>query len=130
EEDRVGMDAVHLVDQPLPERERLRVGVVDAEETDTASDPEENDVAQRFPQRPPRSAFEIEEMNVLEDVRRVLGALDRAVGTMAKPFRVLAQPRMIRRALEGQVERDLEPVRARRRDVGIEVREGAERRLD
>ena len=51
EEDHVGMAIVHLADQPLPERERLGVRVVDAEDLHPVSDPEQHDVAQPMPDR-------------------------------------------------------------------------------
>ena len=56
EEDDVGVVAPHLGDQPLPERHRLRVRVVDAEDGDAALDPEEDDVAQRAPTDPCQSS--------------------------------------------------------------------------
>ncbi len=45
-----GSSRAHLADQPLPERERLRVRVVDAEDPHAALDPVQDDVAQRLPE--------------------------------------------------------------------------------
>ena len=75
-----GIALLHLVDQPLPERERLGVRVVDAEDADALLHPEQDDVAQRLPQRDAVGAIEVRVDDVLVFLRRVLGVLDRAVG--------------------------------------------------
>ena len=56
-----GSVVVHGRDQPLPERERLGVRVVDAEHAHAALDPEADDVEQRGPEarRGPRSSKSI-----------------------------------------------------------------------
>ena len=82
------------------------------------------------PQRLPVGALEIERIDVLVFLRRVLRVLDRAVGPMPEPFRMLAHPRMIRRRLERDVERDVAARGARRADEPIEVVERSEARLD
>ena len=46
----VGMAALDVGDQPLPEIERLGVGIVDAEDADALLDPVKNDAAQFFPE--------------------------------------------------------------------------------
>ena len=51
EEEHVGVLGVDLGDAPLPERERLGVGVVDPEDGDAAVDPVAQDVPARLPQR-------------------------------------------------------------------------------
>ena len=51
QEHHVAVALVDLGDQPLPERERLGVGVVDAEDLDAAVDPPEHDLEQRVPER-------------------------------------------------------------------------------
>src|SRR6185312_2751469 len=61
---------------------------------------------------------------------RILGVLDGAVGTNEEPFRMFAQPRMIGRALQGIVQRDLETQRLRLLHEAVEVIERAEPRLD
>ena len=88
------------------------------------------DALQLLPEAAPRGALEVDRVDVLVFLRRVLRVLDRAVRPMPEPFRMLAHPGMIRRALIREVERDLEPVAARRRDEMIEVVERAERRVD
>ena len=47
----LGVLPLHLADEPLPERGRLRVRVVDAEHRDALAHPVEHDVEQRLPQR-------------------------------------------------------------------------------
>ena len=71
-------------------------------------DPEQHHVAQRLPQRPPVFALEVERIDVLVFLRRVLRVLDRAIGPVPEPFGMLPHPRMIGRALPCEVERDLE----------------------
>ena len=74
----------------------------------------------------PVAALEVERVDVLVLLRRVLRVLDRAVGPMLEPLRVLADPGMIGRRLERDVERDLESEVARGGDEAIEVVERAE----
>ena len=52
QEDHLGVLGLDLRDQPLPERERLRVRVVDAEDAHAVADPEAHDVEQRRPTAP------------------------------------------------------------------------------
>jgi hypothetical protein len=47
-----------------------------------------------------------------------------------EPFGMLAQPGMVGRALDREVERDLQPVLARGRDQAAEILERAERGMD
>src|SRR3989475_211069 len=56
--------------------------------------------------------------------------LDRAVGTVEEPLRVLGDPRVVGRALDCEVERHLEAEAARALDEPVEVVEGAELRVD
>ena len=102
------MLATNLPDQPLPEAERLRVGVVDAEDPDALTDPVEDDAEQGLPQCLPVRALEVDRVDILVPLGRVLGVLDAPVGPPAKPLRMLLHPGMIRGALEGQVQGHLE----------------------
>ena len=54
---------------------------------------------------------EVERVDVLVLLRRVLRVGDGAVGQGGEPLRMLGDPRVVGRALQGQVERDLQPVR-------------------
>src|SRR5690606_26793635 len=63
--------------------------------------------------------------DVLVFFRRILREPDRAVGTPLEPFRMLLDPGMVRRALDREVERDLEALRFRRFDQALERGEAA-----
>ena len=76
------------------------------------------------------SRVEVDVEDVLVALGRVLGVLDRAVGPAVEPLRVLRQPRVVGRALDREVERDLEPELARARDQAVEVVERAELGVD
>ena len=117
-------------DHPLPERVRLRVRVVDAEDRHAVTDPELEHALQLVPERLPRRRLEVNRIDVLILLRRVLGVLDGAVRPVAEPFRMLAHVRVIRRRLERDVERDLEPLPPGRLDEAIEVLDRAEPRFD
>ena len=124
------MLALNLADEPLPEGERLGVRVVDAEDRDAVADPEQQDVATRVPERLPVVAPEVERVDVLVLLRRILRVLDRSVGADVEPVVMLLHPGMIGRALQRVVERDLEAESARRVHEPIEVGERAEGRVD
>src|SRR5581483_3277433 len=130
EKDDVRVVAAHLADQPLPERERLRVRVVDAEDAHTVPDPVQHDVPQRLPQPTPALAVPVDVDDVLIALRRVLGVLDRAVGPVLEPLRMLPQPRVVGRALDREVERDLESELLRTRNEPVEVVDRPELRCD
>src|SRR5881628_1510733 len=124
------MAVPHLGDTPFPETERLGMGVVDAEDLHAVRDPEEEDVAKRRPQPPPVGALEVERVDVLILLRRILGVLDRSVRPVLEPVGVLAYPGMIRRGLKRDVEGDLEAETIRDANESIEVLDCAQPRLD
>ncbi len=95
QEQDVGMIGLDRADQPLPEREWLGVRVVDAQDPNALLDPEADHVGQALPQRRPVLGLEVERVDVLVFLGRVLGVLDTAVGALAEPCRVLAYPRMV-----------------------------------
>ena len=130
EEDRLGVAAPHLGDQPLPERDGLRVRVVDAVHRDPQPAPVQHDVEHRLPERLAVVRVPVEVVDVLVALGRVLGELDRPVGAPLEPVGVVAEPRMVGRALEGEVERELHPVLVQRRGQGDELRLRAELRMD
>jgi hypothetical protein len=90
------------------------------------ADPVLEHADQRLPQRAPVRGLEVEGVDVLVLLGRVLGVLDAAVGTPAEPFRVLADPGVVGRALEGDVERDLQAMFTRALQQALEVGQGAE----
>src|SRR5687768_15389048 len=102
------MAGLNVHDQPAPELERLRMRIVDAEYLDAAVDPEEHHVAQFLPQRSPLGRAEVDRIDVLVLLRWILGKLDAAIRPAREPERMLADVWVVRRALERDVERDLE----------------------
>ena len=94
-------------DQPLPELHRLGVRVVDPEDRDAVVDPDLHDAADLGVDAL-RVVVEVERIDVLVLLRRVLGVGDRAVRPGGEPLRVLGDPRMVRRAVQRQVEGDLQ----------------------
>ncbi len=129
EEEHVGVGGVDLGEQPLPERHRLGVRVVDPEDPDAVGHPVPHD-PQDLGVDPLRVVVEVDRVDVLVLLRRVLGVGDRAVGPGGEPLRVLAHPRVVGRALQGEVERDLHAELACAGDEGVEVLQGAEVRVD
>ena len=69
---------------------------------------------------------EVQVVDVLVALRRVLGVLQRPVGAAVEPLRMLGQPGVIGRAVDREVERDLETRRLRGGDHRVEVVRGAE----
>src|SRR3954462_9170623 len=107
EEDHVGVASVHFADHPLPEGNRLRVRIIDAEDVHAGVDPVQEDRTQLRPERFARRSQPVEIDDVLVALGRVLRRLDGPVRPPVEPFRMLLHVRMIRRALEGDVEGDL-----------------------
>src|SRR5688572_4712650 len=66
-----------------------------------------NDVTQRLPQPTPVLAAEVDVVDVLVALRRVLRVLERAVGAAVEPLGMLLQPRVVGRALDREVDADL-----------------------
>ena len=117
-------------DQPFPEGERLGVRVVDAEYSDAMADPEIHDALQLIPQAAPIEGFEIERIDVLVLLGRVLRVLHAAVGPMLEPRRMLLDVRMIGGALERHVHGDFDVQRPRHVQQPVKVLERAELRQD
>ncbi len=76
------------------------------------------------------ACLEVERVDVLVLLGRVLGVLDRAVRPHPEPLRVLGCIGMIGRALECDVERDLDPARLRGTAEVLEVLERPQLRVD
>src|SRR5215831_9503766 len=108
QEDDVRIDAMDFSDQPLPERKRLGMRIVDAKDAHPLRDPEQDDVAQRLPKPFVVGSVQVRIDDVLILFWRVFGILDRAVGSAPEPFRMLREPGMVGRALDGKVEREFQ----------------------
>ena len=100
------MVALDLRDHPLPERKRLGVRIVDAKDRHALADPVVEDGLQLLPHPVPVFALEIEGINVLIFLGRILRVLNRAVGPLLEPVLVLLHVGMIGRRLERNVQRD------------------------
>ncbi len=129
EEDHVRIDGADLADQPLPELQRLGVGVVDPEDLHSLGHPVLHD-----PQHLGRDAVgvvvEVERVDVLVLLRRVLGVRDAAVGEGREPLGVLAHPGVVRGSLECEVECDFEAGSVCRANEGAEVGRRSQVRVD
>src|SRR5205814_674353 len=96
---------------PLPESERLGMRVVDAEDLHAVPDPELEDALQLLAERVEFRRVEVERIDVLVLLRRVLGVLHAAVGPPAEPARMLLDVGVVGRALEGDVEGEIDSQR-------------------
>ena len=105
-------------------------GVVHAEDAHSAPDPELEDGAELVPEAAPVGRLEVERVDVLVLLGRVLRVLDGAVGTVQEPVGVFLYPRVVGRALEGDIEGNLHAVGVGGGDEMIEVGEGAELGMD
>ena len=126
QEDHVGVRGPHAGDQPLPEGQGLGVGVVDPEDPDPPFDPGEHHVAQRGPQAGPVVAVEVEVVDVLVALGRVLGVLEGAVGAMGEPLGVLGEPGVVGGALHGQIEGHVDAQGPGVGHQGLELGHGAQ----
>ncbi len=86
QEDHVRMLALDPLDHPFPESKRLRMRVVDAEDAHAFADPEREHGFELAPQLGPVRRFEMERIDVLVFLRRVLRVLHRSVRAPAKPL--------------------------------------------
>ncbi len=120
QEDDVRVGAVDVVDQPVPEGERLGVRVVHAEDPHPVVHPVVDD-ASDLGVDALRVVVEVQRVDVLVLLRRVLRVLDRAVRAGGEPLGVLADPRVVGRGLEREVQRDLQAQRVRPGDEVVEV---------
>ena len=78
------------------------------------------------PERPPVLGVEVDVVDVLVALGRVLGVLERAVGPPVEPVGVLAQPGVVGRALDREVERDRDAELGGARGQARELRRAAE----
>src|SRR5262249_12479680 len=103
EKNGIGVARLKLGDEPFPKAKRFGVRIIHAEDANAALAPEDHYVEQGLPERLPIGALEIERINILILFGRVLGVLDRAVGSMAEPFGMFAHQGMIGRTLKSDV---------------------------
>ena len=129
EEDDVGKFRVHLVKHPLPELQRLGVRVVHPEDRDTEADPVPDD-SKYFVANADRIVIEVDRVDVLVLLRRILRVGDRSIRKGGEPLGVLDYPGVVGRTLQREVESDLEAVFLRGVDKRLEVLDGAEIRMD
>ena len=94
------------------------------------SHPVQHHVAQRLPEPAPVLGLEVDVVDVLVLLGRVLGVLERAVRAAVEPLGMLLQPRVVGRALDREVERDLDPELRAPRDEPLEVLLRAEVGMD
>ena len=83
--------------------------IVDAKDPHALLDPIGRDIAELEPQLAPVVGLEIERIDVLVILRRVLRILQRAIRSMTKPLGMFARVGMVRRGLIREIERDLQP---------------------
>jgi len=92
--------------------------------------PEQNDAGQFFPKCGPLLALKIKRNDVLVALGRVLCILDPSVRSNPEPFGVLFDVRMVRGALVGDIERDLDAKVLCPRNERAEILERAELGMD
>src|SRR5262245_7302724 len=120
------MRGLHGADEPFPEANRLRVWIVHAEGLHAVADPELDDALHLQPERAWIVADEVDGIDVLILLRRILRVLDRSVGAVEEPLWMLVHPWMIGRCLDGAIERDLQATALCRLHEPVEVVERAE----
>ena len=116
-------------EQPLPEPGRLGVGVVDPEDAHAVAHPEPHDPLD-FRVDSLGVVVEVDRVDVLVLLRRVLRVGDRPVGPRGEPLRVLLDPGMVGRGLQRQVDRHFHAEFPGAGDERVEVGERAEVRVD
>lgn len=79
-------------DQPPSELDRLRVKVVHPERAHAMTDPKAEDPEHFLPEGKGFGAVEVERVDVLLLLGRILSVLDGAIGPVKEPLRVLADP--------------------------------------
>ena len=106
--DHLGVVAGDVVDEPLPELDRLGVRVVDAEDLDAVVDPD-LDHPPHLGVGADRVVVEVQRVDVLVLLGRVLGVGDGAVGAGGEPLGVGLDVGVVGGALQRDVHRHLEP---------------------
>ena len=129
QEDDLRVGLVHPLQQPVPELHGFGVGIVDPEDGHAAVDPQPNN-PQYFLINALGIVVEVQGVDVLVFLGRVLRIGNGSVQASRKPLRMLLYPRVVGRGLEGEVEGQLQPERLCFRDKPLEGFEIAQVRVD
>ncbi|SIL83543.1 Uncharacterised protein [Mycobacteroides abscessus subsp. abscessus] len=129
EEEDVGVGGFDLADQPLPEVGWLGMRIVHPEYLDAVGNPVLNH-PQYLGVEARRICVEVQRVDVLVLLRRVLRVGDGPVGKLGEPLGMRAHPRVIGCALQCEVQRNLQTQLQCGGDEPIEVLEGAELGMD
>ena len=113
QKEHIGVCAVNIGDQPLPECKRFGVGIVDPEDPHPLLHPKPHNVTECIPELSPVVALEIKWHDVLIFLWGIFSVLNRAVAALSKPLRMLLHPRVIRRTLHGQIQGQFQAERLR-----------------
>ena len=103
--------------------------IIDPEHPHALLGPVGKDALELLPELAPVIGFEVERIDILVLLRRILSVLNRAVRTVLEPLRVFLHVRVIRRALERDVECDIHPQAPGRLDKLSEVIERPQFRM-
>ena len=129
QEEHVRIGPANLSKQPGPEIDRLGMRIVDPEDAYAVAHPELDD-PQAFQVDPVAVVVEVDGVDVLVLLRRILRVRDGTVGALGEPLGMLGDPRVIRRCLEREVQRNLQPQRVGLGDEPVECIEVAEVGMD
>ena len=99
----------YIVYKPFPEYKGFCVWIVDSEECKAFICPEKDNIPDFCPQLLPFGIEEIVRIDIFVFFWRVLSTLYSTILFIAEPFRVLFYVRVIRAAVEGDIERGLKP---------------------
>src|SRR6516162_4245231 len=100
--------------------------IVHAEDAHALFDPETENAFQFLPEHLPLRSLEIQGVDVLILLWRVLRILNRAVRAGSEPLPMLVHVWMIRSALESDIECNVEPVISRFGEESFEVLQGSQ----
>src|SRR5207248_5974388 len=78
--------------------------IINAKNSNTALDPEQNDALHFCPELGPISAAEVQRINVFVFFRWIFGKFNRAVRAFIKPFRMFGHVRVIGRTLYCEID--------------------------
>ena len=124
------MFLLQVPNHPFPEIERLRMRVIDAEDSHTLLDPIFDNALQLFPERSPIPRFEFQRVDVLIFLWWILRVLHGSIGAPPEPLGMLLDVRMIRRTLVSDIECNVDPFYFRGGDKVPEIFQCSELRMD